>query len=107
MKRVTTSDGNSSCQIVKEKSNVFISSKSEVIMIANVSCSFLHSSLRVFPSTMGNTWKNFNKALNLRYYKKSGGQVKDYLPKMLESKIEQFFVKHIKKALRQNKYRFK
>ena len=96
---ISVSD-DSSCQIVKEKSNIFISSKLEVITIANISCSFLHSLLRVFPSTKGNTWKSVNKAPNLRYYKKSGGEIKDYLPNWLESKIEQTFVKHIKKALK-------
>ena len=90
----------SDCQNDKEELNVLISYKSEVVMIVNLSCSLLHSLLRVFPSTMGNTWKTVNKAPNLRYYKKSNGQVKDYLPNMLESKIEQLFVKHIKKALK-------
>ena len=69
------------------------------ILIKNISEIILHALFCVFPLTKGNSFNLVKYAPNIKYYKKSGGQMKDYLPKMSHEEIDRLFVKHIKKAL--------
>ena len=52
------------------------------ILIKNISEIILHALLRIFPSTKGNSFNLVKYAPNIKYYKKSGAQMKDYLPLM-------------------------